>query len=363
MKKITIITLISILSLLLTACQSGDTVMLNNPYEGIDWDNIHFIKANLHTHTTNSDGNYLPHEVVDMYHAAGYGALAITDHDDDPTLRHHVSYPWTAFSTYHDDWEARDPNALEMIAISGSEFSRVHHIAALFTDLDPGAGWDEKALFELLADEPDSLGLLAHPGRYWRSYHADDEGDYSTDWYLDMVQSFDIEVMPGIEIANQDDRYDMDRVLWDRLLLELMPNRPLWGVSSDDFHIGNIGYSYTTHLLSDPLDKAAFRDTLLNGQFFSTTSMRVDMDRPIIEAIVVDKANQTITIESPNADLIRWISGVDENNLSLVVGAGAEFYYGDLDGSYVRAEVLINPDSMVSRAITFTQPFALGNKE
>ena len=362
MKKFTIIILMFLLSFILAACGRGNTEMLNNPYEGIDWDHIHFVKANLHTHTTNSDGNYLPHEVIDMYHEAGYGALALTDHDD-RALHHHITYPWDYLADYHDDWENRNPESLGMIAISGNEFSRKHHIAALFTNLDPEPGWSEKEMFEQLAKEADSFGFLAHPGRYWRSHLADDEGEYSTNWYLDMVQSFDPDVMPGIEIANQDDRYDLDRVLWDRLLLEIMPNRPLWGVAVDDYHIGHIGYSYTSHLLEDPLDKDAFRDTLLNGRFFSTTSMRVDRATPIIESVIVDEEKQTITIQSPNADLIRWVSGVDEHNLSLIVGEGAEFYYGDLDSPYVRAEVVINPDSMASRAITFTQPFALGQKE
>ena len=363
MKKLLAIALLFIGALSLSACGGGNTVMLNNPYEGVDWDSIHFVKANLHTHTTNSDGNYKPHEVIDMYHEAGYGALAITDHDNDPTLRHHVTYPWQALDTYHEDWESRDPESLGMIAISGSEFSRRHHIAALFTDLNLDSDLDEIDMFNALADEVDSIGLLAHPGRYWRAHHDDDEGEHSTEWYLDLIKQVDKEVMPGIEIANQDDRYDMDRVLWDRLLLELMPNRPLYGVSADDFHIGSFGYSYTTHFLEDAMDKREFRETLLNGKFLSTTSMRTDLDTPLISSITVDEDEQTITIDSPNADLIRWISGVDEHNLSLVVGEGATFYYGDLDSPYVRAEVVINPESMASRAITFTQPFALGPKE
>ena len=38
------------------------------------------LKANLHTHTTRSDGQYTPDEVVDLYRRNGYGALALTDH-------------------------------------------------------------------------------------------------------------------------------------------------------------------------------------------------------------------------------------------------------------------------------------------
>jgi len=39
------------------------------------------IYANLHTHSTHSDGVYTPEELVKVAKAEGYGALAITDHD------------------------------------------------------------------------------------------------------------------------------------------------------------------------------------------------------------------------------------------------------------------------------------------
>lgn len=40
-----------------------------------------FYKANLHTHTTISDGRYTPEEIKDYYKARGYSVIAYTDHD------------------------------------------------------------------------------------------------------------------------------------------------------------------------------------------------------------------------------------------------------------------------------------------
>lgn len=37
-------------------------------------------KANLHTHTTLSDGKYTPQEVIDLYRNEGYDVLALSDH-------------------------------------------------------------------------------------------------------------------------------------------------------------------------------------------------------------------------------------------------------------------------------------------
>ena len=38
-------------------------------------------KGNVHTHTTNSDGELSPKEVISLYKNKGYDFLAITDHN------------------------------------------------------------------------------------------------------------------------------------------------------------------------------------------------------------------------------------------------------------------------------------------
>ena len=38
-------------------------------------------KANLHSHSTMSDGRLTPQQLKDAYKARGYSILAITDHD------------------------------------------------------------------------------------------------------------------------------------------------------------------------------------------------------------------------------------------------------------------------------------------
>ena len=44
-------------------------------------ENGNFYKANLHCHTTVSDGNWTPEEVKKNYMAKGYSVIAYTDHD------------------------------------------------------------------------------------------------------------------------------------------------------------------------------------------------------------------------------------------------------------------------------------------
>ena len=72
------------------------------------------IQADLHIHTTCSDGTLTPREVVDHAAAAGLSVIAITDHDTTSGVaeaRHHGSardievIPGVEISTYHGDQE------------------------------------------------------------------------------------------------------------------------------------------------------------------------------------------------------------------------------------------------------------------
>ena len=72
-----------ILFIVFTSCARWN---ITNPYEQVDWQNHRQYKANLHTHTTKSDGGLAPQMAVDHYHQLGYNILAITDHNE-------VTYP------------------------------------------------------------------------------------------------------------------------------------------------------------------------------------------------------------------------------------------------------------------------------
>lgn len=108
---------ILLLTATLSACSGGDvnTELVLNPYETIDFDTTGRALTNLHTHTVYSDGDGLPHDVVDLYHDLDYDILAITDHDE-------VTYPW-AFSEVNENWNDRDPDELGMLDVLGNELT------------------------------------------------------------------------------------------------------------------------------------------------------------------------------------------------------------------------------------------------
>ncbi len=97
-----------------------------------------FYKANMHCHTTISDGKKTPQEIKDEYKAKGYQIVAFTDHRvvvPHPELEDEDFLPitasefdcnapdieWPATPTYHLNFYSKDKNRTEFIP-----FTRVH---------------------------------------------------------------------------------------------------------------------------------------------------------------------------------------------------------------------------------------------
>ncbi|MDD2600037.1 MAG: hypothetical protein PHO37_12565 [Kiritimatiellae bacterium] len=135
-------------------------VLSLDPYRSVDWDTVQQYKGNLHTHTTQSDGSLPPQQVIDEYHQRGYQVLALTDHDK-------VTYPWTELDSFNPAYENRNPAALGMLAISGNELSRHHHVQSLFSDFTSVSTDLEVELEAQGQSAPTALALLNHPAWHW----------------------------------------------------------------------------------------------------------------------------------------------------------------------------------------------------
>ena len=102
-----------------------------------------FYKANMHCHTTLSDGKCSPEEVKADYMAKGYQIVAFTDHrvvvpHNDLAEENFLpitasefdcnepDVPWPATRTYHLNFYSKDPNRTEFIP-----FTRVHSVEGI----------------------------------------------------------------------------------------------------------------------------------------------------------------------------------------------------------------------------------------
>lgn len=356
-KTFGILTTVAVLAFLLFGCAQNWEI--DNPYKNVDWQNHQQYKANLHTHTTRSDGRMSPQQVVDNYHKLGYSILAITDHNE-------VTFPWTSFAELSPseranerlqageigaaalEYENRSPENLGMFAIQGNEVSSPHHVGSYFSDYQSQPGDERVTLTEL--GEKGGLLLLNHPGRYT----ARDPEKYNVDWYVDIFNDYDY--LTGMEVYNQGDRYPNDRKHWDSVLTKIMPERNVWGYSNDDFHAGieRLGRNWNVFILPD-LNEESIRQGMLEGNFLYVYAINGHNGPavPKIESINVSKKNTAIEIVASGEDSIRWISGGN------VVARGNTIRLPETENlsGYVRAEIY-GPES-----VTGTQPFGVTKLE
>jgi hypothetical protein len=299
----------------------------------VDWSKQQ--KANLHTHTKlttvndivyGSDGNLTQQEIIDRYYNAGYKILAITDHDFiGQSLV--TTWPWTLFD--------RDSETLGMLAIQGKELSRGDHILSLFNDLGISSTDDEIVTLKAIADNG-GISIIAHPGRY----------EETKEWYAQLIKNYE-DIVCGMEVYNQGDKYPNDRQTWDLVNAILIPaGKIAYGFSNDDCHGTTTILKSYQFVLSD-LNEAAVNDALLTGKtyFCYEPGASGEAKAPRITNIVVDKTAKTITI-SADSGTITWYTEDTE-----AVGTETIFNYAGFEKTFVRAEITND------FGITCTQPF------
>ena len=309
--------------------------VVRNPYASVDWATFKHYKANLHSHTQESDGQETVASVIDLYHAWRYDILAITDHYTN-------TWPWTDYG--------RDPDTMDppILAVRGNEAGQTdHHVLAMLTD------WPSETTKSGPASIPyvDANGgytVFAHPGRY------DETDDWYLQWHLDYAS------VRGIEIRNQGNRFN-DTPLWDRLLELAAPqDLSVWGHSTDDMHtVGHLGRNYHVHMMP-ALTTEAFEKSMTDGAFFAVydwdgrkIESHVNDQEPgfwvpgaIVDNITVD--DLSIAIDARQVETYTWYSN------GQVVGNGPELALTSrVLGAYVRAELRIGS------VTTYTQPFYL----
>lgn len=296
---------------------------ITNPYAAVDWAAFGQHKANLHTHSTQSDGDEVPGVMIDAYKNLGYSVLAMTDHNK-------VTWPW---STY-----GRDSAALGMIAIQAAEASSHAHINSYFSGYS-GTGVTSIDTTLQTVGANGGLAVFNHPGRE----------DFTADFYQNLYLTYPH--MVGMEVYNQDDRYPNDRKLWDQVLTLLMPGRPVWGYANDDAHrLTDVGHSWNT-LLLPALTEANVRSAMESGRFYFCHAPVAGNPAPLITSIAADEMAGTLSIAATGWNSIKWISeGTVINTTDTVL---------DVRGmrGYVRAE-LLGPTG-----VTCTQPFFVSDPD
>ncbi|MFA6714147.1 MAG: CehA/McbA family metallohydrolase [Victivallales bacterium] len=198
-------------------------------------------RANLHMHSTNSDGVYGLDELIDLYGKEGYDVLAITDH----------------FQTN----KVSEINCGKLLLISGMEFHPVGprglklHLLAI--NIPEGFEDPSELPYQEAIDAVRAAGaecILAHP--YWCGFNCSD-----------IMQ---IKNLTALEVYNSDTRFigkGNSVQVWDNIL-QLGYHMP--AIAVDDTHRARDFFGGWTMVCAKEKTVDSVMEALRNGDYFAT---------------------------------------------------------------------------------------------
>ena len=242
-----------------------------------------FYKANLHCHTTLSDGKLTPNEIKDMYKAHGYSAVAFTDHDI--MLPHHELtddefVALTGFETEINETGSKPTDDFPF------RFQKCCHICMIALDPDN----DIQPLFNIDDYFVGNSGLYKHLVKYdsknppyVREYSRISEymqqgrnrGFFVTynhpAWSMqDYSDYMSYHGMHAMEISNYgciiNGYLDYNPRVYDDIL---RGGEKIFAVSADDTHGTNHAFGGYVMINADTLSYKSLTDALVAGNFYA----------------------------------------------------------------------------------------------
>ncbi len=210
-------------------------------------------KINLHTHTTLSDGRRSPEEVIALYRAAGYDALALTDH-----------------------WKHSENKCAEGITLlAGIEYNingadsrkHVYHIVSIGAPCEPSVARSMSA--QELIDAIRRAGgipILAHPA-----------------WSLNLPEEIlKLKNLGGTEIYNTVSGVHNSRRPDSSLIVDMIASRgmtlPL--IAADDTHFYD-GDACVAFIMAEAEDSSpeSLLAAIQNGRFYASQGPEIHLFR------------------------------------------------------------------------------------
>lgn len=384
---------------------------INNPYGAVDFDTWDQYKSDLHCHTTASDGDVDMDVMIEEHYTQGYDVLALTDHGivnrgwtqvntknyfkialtvKEGTLRKVTPLTQERYEEITSG-VGRDGRAMIEVPL-GNEQNPTSlnnaHVNSWFADYGDGLMGGTSNYEEVIknVEAAGGLSVINHPGEYSSAKEEECEADAYNDslWYQYVIKKFsnlliNYKSCIGIDInSKKDGRTKYDRKLWDILLQKVVPTgRNVLGIATTDAHqLDKVGCAWTE--LCMPENNAEnIRECMETGAFFAVSryienaeelaqfSLETGIDwgtsfeqedrdgtipAPEVTNVVVNEADDTITLETKNALTVHWIADGEV----IAVGNTIDLdEYADKIGSYVRAE------AFGAGGVLYTQAFTL----
>ncbi|MDD6275996.1 MAG: hypothetical protein PUB20_04145 [Clostridia bacterium] len=422
----------------------GVDYKINSTYANVDWDIYNQYKADLHTHSSASDGSLTKTETVEAHYEYGFDIMALTDHGTvDAGWDTEAANRIVRIGKHIGDNTPIDPLESEGVAANGKRYTYANdyytqfsedgtaersmmrvpngneqnptsfnnaHVCTWFADYgdDSVGGTSDYETPIKAVDKLGGLSVINHPGEYTGARNEQYEEDayntsnikyrYIVNKFANILKEYDSCI--GVDVNSKgDNRTRYDRKLWDLLLQEVVPSgRNVYAIATSDAHNEGIINSGYTMMLMPEKTADALKSCMQNGEFYAEsrylgnkseikawaeelraagigdelasdfeelyaticeeenagkqrTVYEFDEDAaaPRITNISVDDFDDTITVDTKDAYLVRWIAD------GKIIAVGDEIDLDDYSeeiGSYVRAEVLGEGGVIYTQAFT-----------
>ena len=243
-------------------------------------------KANTHTHTTNSDGDNSPTNVVNLYKNKNYSILLITDHGYMTDCSSFINLSSNFLCVNSEEWTST--KHVIRVNISSVYNNNAINLQAAVNAANDGGGF----------------AIAAHPN--WSS----------TIWSVNEMTSLQnyslMEIYNHVIERLTPDPYAVDK--WDSIL---KTGRKMFGVASDDMHQVNIdlGYGWTKVYMPE-FTPLAYLNSMKTGYFYSSSGPSMDLG-PF--TLICDETNSYHMGESTNCSAIRINSTISSTNSSFIM--------------------------------------------
>ena len=244
-----------------------------------------FYKANMHMHTTVSDGSWTPEETKARYKEQGYSIVAFTDHeimvphddlaDEDflPILSYEFAVnKWTKetnfafWPCYHLNFYAKDPKQTKMPVFVEQ---RIHEKSKHFITDDMRESQSTDFRYSLdyingLVKKANDMGFLVsynHP--YWSLQNYEDYAGLEGIWGVEFMNT-------GCYVEGYHLDCDM-RPIEDML----RAGKHVYPLATDDAH--RLSHCFGGHIMvkAEKLDYATVMDALERGDFYASTGPQI----------------------------------------------------------------------------------------
>ena len=258
-------------------------------------------KGQVHTHTTQSDGELTSQQMTQKYHDLGYSFVVITDHNKVTPVDH--------------------LSASDFLVFTGEEVSTDAHWGAidLKTTIDPGQLTGQQCIDRINGQS--AIPVLNHPRWSWINFSKQDVLALQNIDHMEIYNTITCNIWSYLDYTE----------LWDEVLSS---GRKIYGVATDDFHnvqeenhwYLNVGWIMVA---APSLTRENILYALRNGDFYSSTG-------PVFTELKND--NGLVTVDVDKSCTIKFI-GKNGQVFKEVKGTSAIYQATGVEG-YVRVDAV-----------------------